>query len=87
MLAYCSWEELEADCNDLFETEATDDGYCCSFNSIVLKKTKNQTNLVKRYVEQTTEQSTTHCNVYVGSNSAMIKSGDTSHYTHAQYII
>lgn len=48
MLAYCSWEEIEADCNDLFETEATDDGFCCSFNSVVLKKSKNRTMPIKK---------------------------------------
>ena len=38
MIIYCSWEAKEQDCKDLFETEATDDGFCCSFNSIVIRR-------------------------------------------------
>ncbi len=38
MIIYCLWEDTEENCSKLFETEATDDGYCCSFNSIVLHR-------------------------------------------------
>ena len=38
---HCTWEDEEEDCHEIFETEATDDGYCCSFNSLVLNSNKS----------------------------------------------
>jgi len=35
MAIHCTWEGKEENCSELFETEATDNGYCCSFNSII----------------------------------------------------
>jgi len=40
MVVYCSWEGKEEDCTlaKFVERESTDRGYCCSFNSIILRK-------------------------------------------------
>ena len=48
-IIHCSFEDtgIEDDCNVIFEEEATDGGYCCSFNSIVLHR-KQMTNLPKK---------------------------------------
>ena len=35
MAIHCTWEGKEENCSELFATEATDNGYCCSFNSII----------------------------------------------------
>lgn len=41
MVIHCTWEDKEEDCREILETEATDDGYCCSFNSLVLNSKKS----------------------------------------------
>ncbi|XP_046649836.1 pickpocket protein 28-like [Daphnia pulicaria] len=38
MVMHCSWEGKEEDCANIFESEATDDGFCCSFNSIIIRR-------------------------------------------------
>ena len=38
MFIWCAWEEDDENCNVLFQEEATDNGYCCSFNSIIYHK-------------------------------------------------
>ena len=38
MFVSCTWEEDVEDCNSVFLQEATDDGYCCSFNSVIYYK-------------------------------------------------
>jgi len=38
MAIHCTWEGKEENCSELFATEATDNGYCCSFNSIILSR-------------------------------------------------
>lgn len=41
MVIHCSWEGKEEDCALLFDSEATDDGFCCSFNSIIIRRDAN----------------------------------------------
>ena len=50
LIIYCSWEDEEEDCSKLFETEATDDGFCCSFNSIVLRRNSSVSYPKKQYL-------------------------------------
>ena len=36
-LTDCKWNNMKFNCTDLFRIVATDDGYCCTFNSIPAK--------------------------------------------------
>lgn len=47
MAIQCTWGNKEENCAEIFETESTDDGFCCSFNSIILyrNRTYNQKKL------------------------------------------
>lgn len=41
MAVHCAWENKEENCADIIETESTDDGYCCSFNSVILYRNRS----------------------------------------------
>ena len=34
MIIYCSWQGKWTNCTDLFEVRPTDNGFCCSFNTL-----------------------------------------------------
>ena len=40
MIIYCAWEGIEHDCSreNFFEQESSENGYCCSFNSLIMYK-------------------------------------------------
>ena len=34
MLISCSWHAIIVDCSEIFDVRPTDDGFCCSFNTL-----------------------------------------------------
>ena len=34
MILKCYWFGMKEDCNDLFDVRPTDNGFCCSFNTL-----------------------------------------------------
>ena len=34
MMIKCFWNRLLTDCSSLFDVRPTDDGFCCSFNTL-----------------------------------------------------
>ena len=38
MFLECHWYGKKHDCSDLFKLRPTDDGFCCSFNTLEMKE-------------------------------------------------
>ena len=38
MFLECYWYGKQYDCSDLFELRPTDDGFCCSFNTLAMEE-------------------------------------------------
>ena len=38
MFLGCYWYGMKYDCSDLFKLSPTDDGFCCSFNTLAMEE-------------------------------------------------
>ena len=38
MFLGCYWYDMKYDCSDLFKLRPTDDGFCCSFNTLAMEE-------------------------------------------------
>ena len=38
MFLGCYWYGMKYDCSDLFKLRPTDDGFCCSFNTLAMEE-------------------------------------------------